>query len=178
MIDWKNNFGSPSRETTMREAMRLFREREGRLIVETGCYRGIDGDGYSTLHWAALAKEVNGWFWSVELNPNHAFIALKALQEFGLRGDVVVGDSVTWLSTYRQLPIDFLYLDSADFESSDPISSQLHQLAEAGAAWGKLDPHAIILLDDAGLKTNLSEDWLQRRGFKVVMKDYQVLLTR
>lgn len=42
-------------------------------------------------------------------------------------------------------PIDLLYLDSLD---ADKPNSQQHQLAELVAAWPKLRPGSVVLVDD------------------------------
>jgi predicted O-methyltransferase YrrM len=182
MKDWSANYGSPGRDATLTEAKRLFRERGGRVIVETGAYHGIPSQGCFTFHLAALAAEVRGDCWTIELNPEHAAIAAASIREAGLASHwhIRVEDSVGWLSRYTSAdaPIDLLLLDSYDHEPANPMPSRVHQLAELGAAYGKLAPGAIILLDDAGAKSPLAEDFLAGRGWKVLARDEAVLLSR
>jgi len=181
MIDWKNNFGSPSRETTMREAMRLFREREGRLIVETGAFHGDPSQGCFTFHLAALAKDVGGFCITVELNPDHVAIAKEALGEAGLcsHWGIETCDSVEYLSRYQLTrPISLLVLDSYDYDPADPLPSQIHQLAELGAAYGKLASDAVVVLDDSGSKSPFAEAFLLQRGWHVAARDIAVVLSR
>jgi hypothetical protein len=80
------------------------------------------------------------------------------------------------------IPIDFLYLDSYDYDAKNPLACQIHQLAEVGAAYGILSDKAIILMDDAQLegggKARLATDFLLERGWKIVLDKYQRLFSR
>ena len=72
-------------------------------------------------------------------------------------------------------PIDFLYLDSLDgqFEGASE-----HQLKEIKFAIKNLKKDSLVLLDDKGLKTNLSIDFMLKNNFKILNETKeQVLLT-
>lgn len=152
------------------------------LIVETGSYRGNNGDGQSTLIFALLAKEVGADFISVDLDAGHTQLAKEHLTpEMLNRTTLVTDDSVLFLSQLQRR-VDFLYLDSVDFDRGAPITSQSHQIAEFGAVFGKLSEHCGILLDDrilpSGGKTGLSAPFIEAHGFKKQFEDYQILFIR
>lgn len=173
---------SPGRSITMQDAAHLFIERGGKSIVETGCYRGCGPDGYSTLLLAMLAREVNGHLTTIDISQEHIAKATELVEINGLSSVVtfICGDSVRALSTLTGT-IDLLYLDSFDYVESIPWPCQRHQLAELGAAFGKLGPQSLILLDDYALphtgKCGLSVPFLNDRGAIKISEGYQVLFT-
>lgn len=151
-------------------------------IVETGCYRGNDADGQSTIILAKLGFAVGGTFTSVDRDLSHVVMAREKLRSHGLHdATVVVSDSVEYLSI-RGAQIDFLYLDSYDYEYANPLPAQIHQVAEIGAAFGKLAQNAIVLLDDCNIqgggKGLLTERFLLGNGFRLVADSYQKLFVR
>lgn len=184
---------------TRRKSFRLAAEfiirHRLRRIVETGCYRGHPAatpqahienrnhDGQSTVIFALLARELGCVFDSYDKDPNHVARARALLGLFGLQDSASfhVGDSVDALSR-RAEPIDFIYFDSFDHNPNNPLPCQLHQLAEVGAAFGKLQRPAGILLDDCkfetGGKAGLSDPFLRSRGWKLEFDGYQRLFTR
>ncbi len=146
-------------------------------FIETGCYRGIDADGQSTVILALLAEHTHGWATSYEIDQNHLQLAKQKLAQHKLNTmEFVDGDSVIELSK-RGTPVDFAYLDSFDFWPDNPGPSQRHQLAEVGAILGKMNKPGLILLDDAGIahggKTGLSAPFLEERGWKLMASEYQ-----
>jgi SAM-dependent methyltransferase len=184
---------------TRRKSFRLAAEfiirHKLRRIVETGCYRGHPAataqahlenrahDGQSTVIFALLARELGCVFDSYDKNPGHVARARDLLGMFGLQDSACfhVGDSVAALSR-RAEPIDFIYFDSFDHSPNNPLPCQLHQLAEVGAALGKLQRPAGILLDDCkfatGGKAGLSDPFLRARGWKLEFDGYQRLFTQ
>jgi hypothetical protein len=156
-------------------------------IVETGCYRGIDADGQSTIIWTHVARSLGTEFISVDLSGTHVQRAKDKLSaEFNSPPDyfdqtVLIRDSVEYLSS-RTLPIGLLYLDSYDYVESNPLPSQIHQVAEIGAAFGKLAKRAVVLLDDCNMtgggKGLLTDLFLKEHGFQLVMDEYQKVFVR
>lgn len=152
-------------------------------IVETGCYRGIDADGQSTVILAKLGAAICGEFVSVDKDLAHVVKAREKLRGLAdkTKATVIVSDSVEYLSRLCR-PIDFLYLDSYDYEPDNPLPAQIHQVAEIGAAFGKLTPNAIVLLDDCNIpgggKGLLTERFLLGNGFRLVADGYQKLFAR
>lgn len=179
LLDLVRRLAGPLRSHTFVRAVELALERGVKEFVETGCYRGIDGDGQSTAILATVALQVGGRFISVDLNADHVERA-KAKVPNGPR-EIVCRDSVEYLS-HRTKEIGLLYLDSYDYYHGDPIPSQVHQVAEIGAAWAKLTPNAIVLLDDCNIpgggKGLLTSRFLLERGFTLVEDAHQKLFVR
>jgi len=154
-----------------------------KFIVETGCFRGITGDGNSTLIFAVLAREIGAKFWSLDINPDHVKMAKEYLLENGLdaHADVVLTDSVKWLSENRH-PIGFCYLDSFDHDPANPLPCQQHQLSEVNSAQACLSHPSAFLLDDnvedTGGKTKLSSQRLTQLGYTLSASGYQLLFTK
>ena len=148
-------------------------------IVETGTIRFADSrDGYSTFLFAEYAHRFGAKFYSVDITPEHIEASKKALDTLCTQVEYVCSDSVTWLSRFCA-PIDLLYLDSYDFSFENPGPSQRHELAELGAAFGKVNNPGLILLDDCGVahegKGYLGTRFLQDRGWKLIFDGYQRL---
>ncbi len=153
-----------------------------RRLVETGCCRGVDADGHSTIILAGLARAVGGHLDSYELDSANISFAKRLIAEHGLSEFVTFhsGDSIRNLAL-RKEPIDFAYFDSFDCGTGPDYSAgQMHQLAECEAVLPLLSQKAVILLDDnvaTGGKTAMTMERLESRQFKCVAKDYQVLYT-
>lgn len=173
----------PQRAPTMIEAMRMAKERGVKNIVETGCIRGWAGDGQSTMILAMLAIRLHGDLDTFDISEVHIGHAKRWLNGLRIRVQWHIQDSVEGLSQINiQYPVDFVYLDSFDYDASNPRPCQLHALAEVGAIYGKLSKNAIIMMDDAKLegggKVAMAVDFLKGRGWKEAMSGYQVILTR
>ncbi len=175
------DYGSPSRESTFAKAAELFRERNGKLIVETGC-AWLQPQGNSTYHLAKLAHGCGARFASVDISADHVESARKLVADFP--ATITQGDSVLFLSRWNDGDIDYLYLDSLDHDAQTPLVSRLHSVAEIGAAYGKLSPQSIVLLDDwndgrgDAPKPAYTREFLLARGWKVVAEGYQLLMSQ
>ena len=182
----KYNFGK--RRDTLRETLRLLRERGARNLVETGTARGglskSKGDGASTVVFGLWARENGAHLHSVDIDPASVAEARRAVDELGLSDNVtlVTSDSVAFLADYAGR-VDFLYLDSFDYHKSDTdiqVASQQHHLDEIKAVVDKLHDRSIVLIDDCNLpnggKGKLAIDFLLDKGWQVHMSEYQVLL--
>ena len=169
------------RLATMRNAVRIARERGAKTWVETGCFRGIPGDGYSTLVFAMAAAVSGGRLDSYDINPTHVQRATELVARYTSVASVHLGDSVDGLKKYGR-DIDFLYLDSYDFDPNNPDPAQDHQLAEVNAATPWLTDRTVILLDDHGIqhegKTGKSIKRLRELGFDLIFSDYQAMLLK
>src|SRR4030095_2051744 len=117
---------------TWSAALSIFVQRNGSLIVETGCQRQIEdlGDGSSTRIIAMLLHKLdNGILHSVDIsaeNLNSAKTVIYQLQaKEALRFHLVdrvrfhLSDSVEFLRKFDS-SIDFLYLDSCDYFEDEP----------------------------------------------------------
>jgi glycosyltransferase involved in cell wall biosynthesis len=166
--------------TFLRALDMLTRGNNGRVIVETGTMRGAEvwqTDGGSTYLFAEYASKNNGKVYSVDISPiSIAKSKLSTLQWT----DYVThheGDSVSYLESFPD-KIGLLYLDSLDCTEAEQ-EAQEHQRNELLAAWNKLEPGSIVLLDDnsvgAGGKTVLSKQVLKERGAECLVDAYQSL---
>lgn len=145
------------------------------LIVETGCTRGRDthfGDGSSTLFWSLLIERYGGALFSVDIDPK----AVALCQELASRASVYCQDSVAFLTEF-ELPsrIDFLYLDSFDFEWGDPSSAN-HHLKEIEAIYDRLKSGCLIAVDDCHNRTEGKhvqvQKFLKERGVEPLFESY------
>lgn len=176
------------RYRTMIMALELMSLRGVKTIVETGTARagvqGFNDDGSSTLIWADWARDNNAMVYSIDIEPR----AIQGARE-GVGNNnhavFICADSVTTLENFDQ-PIDFLYLDSFDFNPTvDPNvrPCQEHHLKEIIAAYPKLHQHSVVMIDDCGGvigggKGGLVIPYLVERGWKLITNIYQAILVR
>lgn len=173
------------RYDTFMYALQLLNERKASIIVETGTARdGLGGcipAGCSTMIFAEWAKDHRAEFYSVDINPTSIFIAAQDLRDLKPFVYLVCSDSVAFLTNFSH-PIDFLYLDSYDFDANNPSPSQEHHLKEIIAAYPWLTSNSIVMIDDCDLphggKGKLVIDYLLKRGWKIIASGYQVILAK
>lgn len=160
----------------------VLHQDNNRILIETGCYRGIPQDGQSTLLLGLLAQHMNTWLVSIDIEANHLAKAQALVKDMPAQCfEFKHGDSVVELSALQRNPV-LVYLDSFDHDPNNPGPCQRHQLAEVGAIYGKLLRPCAVLLDDnefkSGGKTLLAKTFLQERGWKTAMEGYQILLIK
>ena len=125
------------------------------VIVETGCMRispsneSPELDGCSTLVWDYVAQQSEGKCISIDIDQKNIDYARTKVSRFT---HLVCGDSLRVLAGIDRLtrPIDFLYLDSMDWQGT-PVEkslSALHHAAELSAVWHWLAHDALIAVDD------------------------------
>lgn len=173
------------RYATFTEALRLCEEREVKTIIETGTSRLGESnylwDGGSTNFLAHYARDHGASFYSVDIDEECLFGAAKGLHYNMSNIKLVHQDSVVFLREFP-LQVDFLYLDSYDFDECNPEPSQLHHLREIEAIYPRMHRDTIILIDDCGLphggKGKMAIEFLLEKGWKIHMNEYQVLLVR
>ncbi|OGB83691.1 hypothetical protein A3F66_05220 [candidate division TM6 bacterium RIFCSPHIGHO2_12_FULL_32_22] len=183
----KDRLISPNlREYTFVEALKLMSERNVKTIVETGTARagaaGFNGDGGSTIILGHWAHNHNARMFSVDINPDYVVASRSACKEYENGITFVCSDSLKFLHAFKDT-IDFLYLDSLDYDFDNPTISQEHHLNEIKAIYKNLHDNAIIMIDDCGElpgggKGGLVIPWLLDRGWKIHTKGYQVILTK
>jgi predicted O-methyltransferase YrrM len=184
----KYNFGK--RRDTLRATLALLQARGATMLVETGTARlGLaktKGDGASTIVFGLWAKQHGAHLHSVDIDPTAIAQARAAVAAQGLSDAVsfAAQDSVAFLSGL-QTPVDFLYLDSYDYDPRDQTvqkASQEHHLQEFLAIESRLHEDSIVLIDDCaqpgGGKGKLVIEHMLKQGWRVVMDRYQVLLAR
>lgn len=143
--DYRDKLGG--RADTFEAAFKLLCKLPIPTIVETGCIRQLDnwaGDGQSTVMFNAFNNTAGGQFWTCDKSPEAVAVAKTIMTDPTY---AVCGDSVPFLADFSQ-PIDFLYLDSFDFDQSNPHPSQLHCLYELCAAVRWMDSKSVIMIDD------------------------------
>lgn len=90
-------------------------------------------------------------------------------------------DSIEFLKNFNR-PIDFLYLDSFDFDAQNPDPSQQHHFKEIMAAYPSLTKKSVVMIDDCDLphggKGKLVIEYLLNKGWKIAASNYQVLLVQ
>lgn len=180
----------PQRRNTFVVAAKEAISSASKRIVSTGCYRGIPGDGQSDAILSKLADRLEATYDCVDINPEHIEIAKRALSGSNVTFHNCC--SVEYLKN-RTEPIDFLYLDSVDFEEACPEKSQIHQRNEAIEAMRLLSSRSIVLLDDVGSEDEKDPPWLRvsnqgkgklsskvllDNGFRCMLKSYQWLFVR
>ena len=182
----KYNFGK--RQVTFKAAIKLLEERKAKTLIETGVAReGLKltrCDGASTIVFGMWAQQNSAFLHSVDIDPKAIEIAQKEINQMSLQDHVKlhVQDSVEFLKDF-QGKVDFLYLDSYDYPRNDPegqSASQVHHLKEFQAIESKLHEKTLVLIDDCrkpgGGKGKLVITYMQQKGWKILMKKYQVLL--
>ncbi len=184
----KYNFGK--RRDTLRATLALLDARGATTLVETGTARlGLaktKGDGASTIVFGLWAQQHRAHLHSVDIDPTAIAEARAAVATQNLSDAVsfAAQDSVAFLSEF-QTPVDFLYLDSYDYDPRDQAvqkASQEHHLQEFLAIESRLHDNSIVLIDDCaqpgGGKGKLVIEHMLTQGWRVVMDRYQVLLAR
>lgn len=171
------------RYTTFKLAMDIMRARGHKTLVETGTARRGDknclGDGCSTVLFSRWAQNFpQATLYSVDNDESAIKEAMMAVYYFNTTS-LVNKDSVQFLREFKK-PIDFLYLDTLDFDTNYPRPSQEQALREILAAFPKLHEGSMVMVDDCGLayggKCALVELFLKEMGWRTLIKSYQLLM--
>ena len=171
------------RAQTMYQALLVAVGRSAKTFVETGTARMGEnwrGDGQSTLVFGDFCKRYGAHLWTCDILETAIVQSRQATKDYREVIEYVVSDSIEFLRHFDR-PIDFLYLDSFDFDDKNPDPSQDHAVREAQAALPHLHNGSIILVDDCGLpfggKGGKVVPWLVGQGYQVIGLNYQILLT-
>ena len=174
------------RFSTFKKLFQIARDRNLKNIVETGTARGKNKfyyikprinwkDGMSTLLLAEYSKEVDGIFWSCDIDEKNILNAYNFAKELNYKINFAISDSIIFLRDLS-LTIDILYLDSLD---GDIPGANEHQLKEAKTSINKMNENGLILLDDKGSKTELSIPYFKSLGWETVLEtNQQIILSR
>ena len=188
LLPRKYNFGK--RRDTLRSTLELLEERRARTLIETGTARlGLaktKGDGASTIVFGLWARQHGAHLHSVDIDAQAISESRRAVDQLDLGTAVSfhVSDSVQFLAEFAE-PVDFLYLDSYDYDTRDvqiQRASQAHHMKEFAAVEGRLHGDSVVLIDDCGApgggKGKLVIEHMLANGWQTVKDSYQVLLTR
>jgi hypothetical protein len=187
-MSFRYNFGK--RRNTFRKTLELLSVRKAKVLVETGAarigLRGAKGNGASTIVFATWARENKAVLHSVDISEESIDGAKAEVVRQGLVECVKwhLKDSLEFLAQFRE-PVDFLYLDSYDYDKKDTaiqVASQEHHLAEFKAIESRLHENSLVLIDDCKLpnggKGKLAVEFMLGRGWKILMSGYQILLAK
>jgi len=176
---------SDKRYATFDYAIKLLNQKFAPIIVETGVARfgrrECRGDGCSTIIFAEWIRDHGGQFYSVDIDPRAIDNAKQGLAELNPYVQITRQDSIEYLRNFNR-KIDFLYLDSYDFDNNNPTPSQIHHLKEIHAAYPHLAQDCIVMIDDCDLpyggKGKYVIEFLHMHGWKIIAQGYQVILSR
>lgn len=161
----------------------LLERRNAKILVETGTARNgatnCFGDGCSTLLFADWARDHSASLFSVDIDPHAISQSMAAVRSINPHVQFATQDSISFLKNFND-KIDFLYLDSYDFDFNNPNPSQRHHLYEIEAAYPHLHENTVIMIDDCGLpyggKGKLAIEFLTTRGWQILYSGYQTIL--
>lgn len=173
------------RYPTFKRALELMTERKARVIVETGTARygvsNYDGDGCSTYIFGTWAFSRGSILYSIDIDEKAIEESKSVVRNFLDSVTLVHSDSVKYLKQFSH-EIDFLYLDSYEFDFENPHPSQKHHLKEIQAAYPKLTESSVVMIDDCDLpfggKGKLAIEYLLKKNWKIVMENYQTILVQ
>ena len=172
---------SPHRRAGLRVLFDLMTGIDKPQIVETGTMRQKDNwhnDGGFTWFLSQFQQRFGGSFATVDIDPE-AIKLCKELTDGPI--EYVTADSVEYLKS-REKSIDVLMLDSFDYDGGKEKQAQAHNLNEVMAALPHMADHGIIAIDDCALagggKGGLSVPYLEGCGWRIVHRDYLVILRK
>lgn len=168
-------------------AIDLLEERGAQVVVETGCMRMVTpllsflSDGGSTIIFGEWAVKRNAKLYSVDIDIRSVLCARMNTADWTQNVSIIHSDSVEFLQNFDQ-SIDFLYLDSYDYNGKNPKPAQEHCLNELLAAEDKLGENAVVMIDDCdpqdGGKGPLAIAHLLKNGWEILFSERQVILTK
>ncbi len=166
-------------------ALSLMSENNVKTIIETGTARsGLEwclSDGCSTIIFAEWSYYNGATLYSIDINEIALKNAERCIEPYIDSVNLIHSDSIAFLSNFNQ-SIDFLYLDSYDYEFDNPLPSQLHHLKEIKAAYPYLHERSIVMIDDCDLpgggKGKFVIQYLLEKGWRIIFSQYQVILTK
>ena len=132
----------------------LLRPRRELIMLETGCMRipgNWEGDGQSTFMFDALARDSQGFFFSIDINLESIDTARRACSS---ATNLICNDSIAALHALsRVLPMkaSLVYLNSYDVDIANPMPSAIHHALELAAASPLIGPGTIVCVDDYGI---------------------------
>jgi len=183
---------SDKRVSTFKAALEFLERTKPKVLIETGTSRGrfdinlpsMCGDGGSTLIFAIWCSKNNSKVYTIDIDPVCIENCKLNIEALGLSEYVefVVSDSVKYLDECEHKDIQFVFLDSYDFDYGNPQPSQIHHLKEYLAIKNKLHNTCCILIDDCDLpyggKGCMVEPELLKDKFKLKISEYQHLYER
>ena len=187
-MPFKYNFRR--RRITFAKTLQLLKQRNSKLLVETGTSRnGLNAtksDGAATMVFGKWAQQNGAKLHSVDISEASVNGSQAEVNNQGLSNTVTIhlSDSITFLKNFKD-PIDFLYLDSYDYSKTDKdiqIKSQEHHLKEFKVIEDKLHKNSIVLIDDCKLpgggKGKTVVEYMLKNNWEILINAYQILLVK
>jgi hypothetical protein len=177
------------RRDTFKRTLELLDATKAKTIIETGTSReglhGAKSNGAATIVFGKWAQLNGAFVHSVDISERSVTAAQKEVDAQGLGDSVTIylSDSIAFLRNFGQ-KVDFLYLDSYDYSNDIEVQrkSQEHHLKEFKAIEHRLHDKSIVLIDDCDLpnggKGKLVVEYMLKKGWKIDMEAYQILLVR
>ena len=142
--------------------------------------RKCQEDGCSTVIFGQFADIVGARLFSVEADRNYCREAQNAVAEVKESVRITQGEPGMFLKEFGEGLIDFLYLDSSDFEENSPRSSQELMKTQLEAAYDKLHVGSVVMVDDCRLpyggKCFYVKQVLLSRGWTLILSEYQQII--
>lgn len=176
---------SDKRYPSFQLALQLLDERGAKTLVETGTARfgnqQFAGDGGSTIIFGDWANQHEASLYSVDNASAAIDQAKSATQPFAKHIQFVCSDTLQFLEKFDQ-PIDFIYLDSHEYDCNQPLASQDHHLREIVSAYPALHEKSIVMIDDCDLpgggQGKLAVEFLLDNDWKIVHQGYQTIMVQ
>ena len=101
---------------SFKAALNLFLQRDGEIIVETGCARMENdyGAGMSSLIFGDFCNQYNKKLYTIDISFENIETCKRITKDFSNYISYNIGDSITYLKNFNK-KIDLLYLDSYDY---------------------------------------------------------------
>jgi predicted O-methyltransferase YrrM len=169
----------------MKMALKLMEERQAKILVETGTARYGDrefgGDGGSTIIFGNWAARNDAHLHSVDHSSEAIDQAKSAAKSYVGSIFYSCSDTLKFLENFDD-SIDFLYLDSHEYDPNDPLPSQEHHLKEIVMAYPSLHRESIVMFDDCDLpgggQGKLAIEFLVDNDWKILYQGYQTILSQ
>ena len=169
------------RYNSMHFVLRLLETRNPQILVETGGARNgnrtCQEDGCSTVIFGNFAKIVGARLFSAENDKNYCREAQIAVDGIRESVRIVQGDPLMFLKSFSGGLIDFLYLDSFDFDKNSPRDTQVLLELQLAAVYDKLHVNSVVMIDDCRLpyggKCFFVKEILLSRGWTLILSEYQ-----
>lgn len=174
---------SDKRYPSFKLALELLEERNAQTLVETGTARygneEFEGDGGSTIIFGDWATRHDATLFSVDKSSEAIESAKQVTKKCGDHVEFACSDSLEYLDKFDR-SIDFIYLDSCEYDSNQPLTSQDHHMKEIIAAYPALHKNSVVMIDDCDLPNGgqgkLAIDYLLDNHWKILHQGYQTIL--
>lgn len=161
-------------------AIFLISERDARVLVETGTARkgdrGCGTEGCSTIIFGLFAATTGRKLYSVDISENSCAKVETITLPYEDSIQCIRSDAVKYLKGFDKGDIDFLLLDSVEYDEKDPLYAQKYHLEEIKASYDKLHKKSIVVINNCGMENvcncALVKEFLLERGWKLHIEGF------